>query len=420
VVRDARAYYALIALTPAVFFGTLVASFRGYFQGFQLMRPTAVSQIIDQFTRVVFMLTLAYVLLPYGLEYAAAGAAFGAVPGSVAGLCLLLYFYQKYKKSLQPVVTEQPNAPRESMLTIAKTLVKLALPVACANLMLPVVMGIDTFLVPGRLETAGFSVHEATKVFGYLAGMALPLVLMGTIPTPSLSASVVPAISEARTLGNQEAVKAKCRMALRLCSLVTFPAFIGMYVLAQPISTLLYGTKAAADVIAQLSPSLFFLGLHQVSTGILQGSGFTVVPMINMLISALVKAAAVWRWTALPQYNILGAAWASNLNFAVAAVLNIGFLLHFVQGDFPWRSLGKISITSVLMGILVLLGYKSLLILTHSNAISTLAAVVTGTVVYGLLLIGSKEITQDEIRKMPVVGKIWQKLTQKESSEDKL
>lgn len=55
VITDARAYYSLIALTPAIFFATILAAFRGYFQGHQLMTPPAVSQIVEQFIRVVTM-----------------------------------------------------------------------------------------------------------------------------------------------------------------------------------------------------------------------------------------------------------------------------------------------------------------------------------------------------------------------------
>ena len=80
-IRDGRAYYALVVLTPAVFFSSILASFRGYFQGYQMMTPPAVSQILEQLVRVLVMIGLAYLLLPRGLEYAAAGAAFGAVPG---------------------------------------------------------------------------------------------------------------------------------------------------------------------------------------------------------------------------------------------------------------------------------------------------------------------------------------------------
>ena len=94
IIQDGRAYYALLSLTPAVFFATILASFRGFFQGHQLMTPPAVSQILEQFVRVVTMLVLAYMLLPHGLEFAAAGAAFGAVPGSITGIIVLSFFYR--------------------------------------------------------------------------------------------------------------------------------------------------------------------------------------------------------------------------------------------------------------------------------------------------------------------------------------
>ena len=94
-IRDSRAYYALVVLTPAVFFSSILASFRGYFQGYQMMTPPAVSQIVEQLVRVMSMVLLAYYFLPLGLEYAAAGAAFGAIPGSLTGLAVLSWFYYK-------------------------------------------------------------------------------------------------------------------------------------------------------------------------------------------------------------------------------------------------------------------------------------------------------------------------------------
>ena len=80
-VRDPRAYWALVALSPAIFIVTIVSCLRGYFQGLQEMKPTAISQILEQLFRVVTMIAFAVLLLPYGLEYAAAGATFGAFPG---------------------------------------------------------------------------------------------------------------------------------------------------------------------------------------------------------------------------------------------------------------------------------------------------------------------------------------------------
>ena len=128
IITDSRAYYGLIALTPAVFLSTILACFRGFFQGQQMMTPPAVSQILEQFVRVMTMLVLAYILLPKGLEYAAAGAAFGAAPGALMGLCVLTFFYFKYRARWQ-LTSENVgllNCEKESVGEIAKRLLLLA------------------------------------------------------------------------------------------------------------------------------------------------------------------------------------------------------------------------------------------------------------------------------------------------------
>lgn len=400
-VRDPRAYYGLVALTPAVFFATILASFRGYFQGYQMMTPPAVSQILEQFVRVVTMVVLAYYLLPYGLEYAAAGAAFGAVPGSITGLIVLSFFYLKNKLRWQQEISRQITEEPESIRKIAKRLVLLALPVSCANIMVPVTSSIDMLLVPNRLVESGFSVEEATTLFGYLTGMGMPLVMMATIPTLSLTASLVPAVSEAFTLGDRNSIDQKINMAMKLCCLLTFPAAAGMWALAQPISKLLYGTPLAGEAIRNLAPSICLLGIHQITTGMLQGMGQTIIPMWNMLFSALVKAAAVWYLTALP-CNIVGAAWASNINFGLAAALNIFFLIR--SGiTFKVYALGKILLAAVLMAAVSMLLYNYLIVY-WGNTFATAVTIFAAGIVYLLTLIASGTIGRKELQKLPVIG----------------
>lgn len=366
-----------------------------------MMTPPAVSQILEQFVRVVTMVVLAYYLLPYGLEYAAAGAAFGAVPGSITGLIVLSFFYLKNKLRWQQEISRQITEEPESIRKIAKRLVLLALPVSCANIMVPVTSSIDMLLVPNRLVESGFSVEEATTLFGYLTGMGMPLVMMATIPTLSLTASLVPAVSEAFTLGDRNSIDQKTNMAMKLCCLLTFPAAAGMWALAQPISKLLYGTPLAGEAIRNLAPSICLLGIHQITTGMLQGMGQTIIPMWNMLLSALVKAAAVWYLTALP-CNIVGAAWASNINFGLAAALNIFFLIR--SGiTFKVYALGKILLAAVLMAAVSILLYNYLIVY-WGNTFATAVTIFAAGIVYLLTLIASGTIGRKELQKLPVIG----------------
>lgn len=196
IVRDGRALPALAVLAPALSLSVIVCCFRGYFQGLQLMTPTALSQMADQFVRVCTMLVLAWIFLPKGLEWAAAGASFGAVPGAAAGLILIAFLYYRHQRT--PLPDDDGVFVIQSSRHIIRRLVVLAVPVAAANMLLPAVASIDLFIVPLRLEAAGYTTHQATALYGYLTGMANGLVQLPAILTISLATSLVPAVSADR------------------------------------------------------------------------------------------------------------------------------------------------------------------------------------------------------------------------------
>jgi stage V sporulation protein B len=262
-------------------------------------------------------------------------------------------------------------------------------------------------LVPNGLGRAGFSVEAATTLFGYLTGMAQPLMMMATIPTLSLAASLVPAVSEACTLQRPDETLHKTGSAFKICMLVVVPAAVGMWALAGPISGTLYGTMKASPVIAHLAPSVAFLGIFQVTTGALQGIGKTAIPMWNMLFGAVVKAVAAWQLTSVAAFHILGAAWASNLNFAVVAAINI-FFLYRNGIPFPlWDSL-KILVASLCMGLAG--RFAAILIISRSGVVAALLigmAVCALVYVAAVVLLGC--LNREEAAQLPVIGKFVQK-----------
>lgn len=403
-VRDARAYYAIAALAPAIFFVTVLSSYRGYFQGLQLMTPTAVSQIVEQLFRVLTMIVLAYMLLPRGIEYAAAGASFGAAPGAIAGLLILMYYYWRHRAVFREQARRQAPRRQESAARIIKRIVRLAIPVSLASIMVPVVANIDLLVVPARLEVAGYAVEQATELYGYLTGMAVTLINLPAILTGSLAASLVPAVSEAYALGNRSLIYQRTATAMRISNLITLPSFVGLWALATPISQMLYGTPNAGTCIAILSCGVVMLGIHQVTTGVLQGLGHTVIPVRNMVISASFKVLLSWWLTALPVLGIKGAAWATVADFTIAALLNmvavhrlVGFTLHVGET-------ARTMVAAAAMGAVVLLVYDGVMARTLHNTLATGSAIVAGIVVYGLAQLALGGIRPDDVVRLPHVG----------------
>ena len=416
-IRDPRAYMSVVALSPTIFFVTFLASSRGYLQGWQRMTPTAVSQIVEQIFRVITMIVLADLLLPWGLDYAAAGASLGALAGAVTGLIVLVYFHIKlnreidatYGKDLKPL----PETQNEPTLAIIKRIFKLALPVSAASIMLPVVSNLDLMIVPQRLEVAGYSVRQATELFGYLTGMAVPLVNLATILTASLAVSIVPAISEARALKDTARIFRQTAAAVRISNFVCFPAFVIVFFLATPIATLIYNAPGAGPAVMISAVSIILLGLHQVSTGVLQGLGHTTIPMINMVLAAAAKVVLNWTLTAMPELGIMGAAWATAADMGVAAFINLYFIYKYIGYKIELGQLVKTVCAAGAMALVVKFFYELTAAQWHMEILSTFGAIGAGCVVYVATLAMIGGLHEEDMARIPMVGKFGIKVFRK-------
>ncbi len=403
IIRDARAYYSIIALAPAVFFVTFLASFRGYLQGWQIMTPTAVSEVVEQLTRVITMLVFADLFLPYGLAYAAGGASMGAGVGAFCALLVLMWFYRRLKRRLhQEIEAQDDSSPVESAGHIIKRLLRLALPVSLTSLMLPIGANLDLVIVPQRLEAAGFNVRYATELFGYLTGMAVPLVNLATIFTAAMTISLVPSISESRTLRSFDAIRAKIRIAFRVAMIITFPCFMGLYFLGEKVAALIYNAPGAAGAIQTMSIGILFLGMHQISTGILQGLGKTAIPVINMIAACIVKVALSWWLTAMPELGIKGAALATVADFAVGALLNMAFIYKYTGYTLSAGSIIRPMLASGVMGCVI----YGVLALTESLGMwCVLFAMAAAVPSYAAALTACGGLHSEDLDNVPFVGR---------------
>ncbi|MCF0154807.1 MAG: polysaccharide biosynthesis protein [Veillonella sp.] len=404
-VADPRALLAIQALAPGLFIVTMLACFRGYFQGFQYMVPTGVSQIFEQTFRVTTMVVLAYWLIDRGLDWAAAGATFATVPGVLASFLVLLVFYARQARVRQDLLAEQnQHAVVDSVGSILKRLVLLAVPVSIANIVLPLVTAIDLYIVPQRLMDMGYFMKEATTQYGYLAGMATSLIGLPIILTASLASSLVPAISEAFSLKQTHEVRGRAVTAMKVANLFTIPACVGLSVLATPVSQLLYATPHAGPVIAVMSLTIIFIGLQQITAAVLQGLGRTIIPMMTIALGLVVKVLLDEFLTPIPWLGINGAAWATNMTFALAAVLNLWFVGRQVGSVLDGKVFLKTLVSAMAMGGASLVVYQFLATLIGNN-LAVAVTIVVAVVVYILTLWLTKAVVYKDLYNFPVIGK---------------
>lgn len=408
---DPRAYYAVLAISPAIFFVSIMATYRGFFQGLQTMVPTAYSQITEQWVRMLTMIGLVYFLVKYGLNFAAAGASFGAVTGSIAGLLVLIFIYYRRRNEIWDFINIG-DVENLSVIAIIKEIAVLGIPITFGALVQPLMNLVDLIFVPQRLQVAGYMVKEATTLYGQLSAVAMPLVNFPTIITVSLAASLVPSISEAFALERDDLIKKRTQTALRLTILIGLPASAGLYLLARPITLVVFSEPAAAVPLKFVAWGVLFITLQQTSSAILQGIGKTGIPARNLFVGALANAFINYFLTGLPRFGIKGAAIGTATGFGVAAFLNLISVRSYTRFKFKFKVLlFKPLIAVLLMVVVVSQGFPVLLYLfqyilpNYVYSISTFTIVLIAVILYGLALLLMNEITYSDIILIPKVGK---------------
>ena len=397
-------------ITPAMIFTCIQAVFRGYFQGMQQMVPTALSQITEQFVRVAVIFAALFLLMPYGDEVTAAGATFGATVGSGMALALMLtiFFLYRKKQKNNPLWISRMDDLAESISNsqVLKKVVALAIPIAIGSLVLPVMQSIDSILVLSRLQAGGLSLDTSLVEFNYLGNCVQPIINLPFMITTAVAASLVPNISEALAMGQNEKVRVTFANAMQLAILIVLPATVGLMTLATPIMELLYDKPGAGVAMFWSAAVVLVVGLYQISAGTLQGMGKAMVPMYSLLIGAAIKIVLTFTLTAMPAVGIRGAALGSVIGFAVAAGNNVFQVSRRI--GWGWLSsryhVVKPLISVVAMAVLVLASYSGIYMLLDSNGLATLASIAIGGCAYFAVLLAIGGVSLEIIRKVPKLG----------------
>ncbi|NMA49822.1 MAG: polysaccharide biosynthesis protein [Tissierellia bacterium] len=403
-----NAYYALIALVPALFFVPIMSAFRGFFQGNQSMLPTALSQIVEQLFRVVTGLSLTYILLNKGIPIAAGGASFGGSMGALFGTIVIMGIYLRQKKDIQTEIDSTVKEREYSINAIIKDLLFIAVPITLGAAISPIMDTIDAALVLRRLQSINYSAKEANALYGQLKGFAQTLINLPQVFSIAISMSLMPAISHASSRKSKEEVAELISTGLRLTLLIGLPSAFGLFILAKPIIALLYFNNTAevisvtGEILQYLALGVVFLTLVQALTAIIQGLGKPFIPVRNLLLGAIVKIILTYFLTAIPAINIKGAAISTVVAFGIAASLNFIYIIKVVKADLDMKKIFLKPLASALgMAIIARLAYnllRSLLSNTQLGAaIATLAAVLIGGIIYFVLLIATGTFTIEDL-----------------------
>ena len=318
-----KASTAYLFLSPAILAVSMISCLRGYFQGFMDMKPTAISQIIEQVVKLILGIFFVYLFIG-NISLAVGGATFAITLSEFIALFILWSTYKKRtKNSIQDFTYD-----KKSFFADAKTIIKTTIPITLVGILLPFSQVIDSILTINIIS--GYR-NDATALFGLLSGVVMTVINLPVSICYGIGSVAIPSISKCK---DEDAKQKRAIKILSLTLLVSIPCFLGLAIFSPQVINLLFRNlptsekRIAIKLLRLTSPCVVLLSVLQASNAVFIGKGKLYTPVVNLGIGVLIKFLLSAILLSVPSINIYGGAIAINACYFSVCVINLVLIFN--------------------------------------------------------------------------------------------
>ncbi|WP_297664701.1 polysaccharide biosynthesis protein [uncultured Streptococcus sp.] len=265
------------SLSWAVLIFPSMSVIRGFFQGFNNLKPYAISQISEQVIRVIWMLLTAYFIMKIGSgDYveAVTQSTFAAFVGMLASMLVLLFYLAK-TGMLRSILRKPKKSAGISSRSLLWDTIREAIPFIITGSAIQLFQIIDqaTF-INIMTQISDYTKSELLVQFAYFSANPNKITMILIAVATSIGGVGIPLLTENYVKGDFRSGARLVQDNLSMLLFFIFPTTVGAVMVASPLYTIFYGKPDS------LALGLFICAMLQ--TIIL--STYTVLaPMIQAL-----------------------------------------------------------------------------------------------------------------------------------------
>ena len=405
--------YCIIAIAPTLFFICISSALRGYFQGYQSMFPTAMSQFLEAACKLGIGITFALYAIRQGqpVYIVAAYAVVGLTVGAALGMVYLVFSKLLFKEQQYDAEYISVSGVNDEVLpqkTLLKKLIIVALPITISASVMSLTNLIDAAIVQQLLQSTGLTQVAATTLYGNYTSLAVPMFNLPPVLIYPISYSIVPLLSAARKQGDHERCKLVMESSMRVAMIIGIPCGLGLAAMSRPVLALFYkasSVELAAPLLTLLAPSTAFICILSVTNAILQANGHERKPLYSMLTGAAVKV--ITNYFLIQFIGMKGTPISTFLCYLTVTTMNLAFVYKYV---------GVMPRLSGLFGKPLFVGAACAAVAYYSYGfvggvinvrIATVLSIGCGGLVYLILLFLLRGISGDDVKMLPKGEKIY-------------
>lgn len=325
----------------------LMSLVRGFFQGHQSMGPTAVSQVVEQIVRIVFLLVSTYLILKVwngDLVTAVGYATFAAFVGAIGGLLVLLWYWMRRKHTL--LALQKNIVPPSTISTKAMfgEVFRYAGPFVFVGLAIPLYINIDAFTFNKAMIEIGRE-DVANELLSIVNIWVNKIVMIPVSLATAFGLTLVPTITKSFTEKNFGLLNKQINQTFQLLMFLVLPAAVGLSILSQPVYMLFYeNSEIGGNILAAYAPVALLFSFFTVTAAILQGINKQKLAVISLAFGLVIKASL--NTPLIKAFEAYGSIMATALGFIGSLIYSFAMIRR--HAGYRYKQFVK---RSVLMGI---------------------------------------------------------------------
>lgn len=313
--KNEQAYFPILAISLVLPFDSLSSILRGFFFGKEKMIPHVTSNLIEQITRLLFMILILPKIIIRGTVYTTTSLILINVLSELMSSLVLIFFLPKKfkieKQDLKPSFSSMGNV------------LGTALPTTATRIIGTISFFFEPIILTYVLSLNGYSINYIITEYGIINGFVMPILLLPGFFTNAISNALLPVISREYANKNYKYIKKKLKQAIIYSLLIGLPSTIIIMIIPNFFLNLLYKTSHGASYIRNISLVFILFYIEAPLSAFLQAVNKAKNVMYDNFIGIIFKTVFLFLLSFIKGIGLYSLLIASGINILITTTRHI-------------------------------------------------------------------------------------------------
>lgn len=320
--HDERCYYSILSIGFVLPFISISSILRGYFFGKEKMFPHVVSNVTEDFIRLILIFLGVPLFLVYGIEYAVAFVILSNIASELTSILILFFFLPKrFKLEKKDFMPKKKNI---------HNILHISIPTTGSRLIGSIGYFFEPILLSFVLLHVGYSNGYIVDEYGIINGYVMPLLMLPSFFTMAISQALIPTISYHYTRGHTAYTRKKVKQAIFFSLLIGIPVTILFILIPELPLQILYKDIDGAFYTRVLAPICLLYYIQSPLTGTLQAMGKAKEAMNGTLGGMILRIVALLFFSFL-KIGMWGLVIATSINIIYVTLHQLKYVKRFLK-----------------------------------------------------------------------------------------